>query len=137
MSARNSLIATALIMVFAASCASRAKVAENPTLPDSAFYRWCDAFQREDFNALYGLLSTETKKALSEKKTDPINNAEDLKKFWGPDMPRLKQMLKDAKIQIEFKFEDYARGTTVWPDGTVQTIDFRRENGEWKIDLST
>jgi hypothetical protein len=45
-------------------------------------------------------------------------------------------MLKDAKIQMEFKFEDYARGTTVWPDGTVQTIDFRRENGEWKIDLS-
>lgn len=131
-------VITALLLM--SSCASKthseASEESSPALPEHAFYQWCDAFQREDFEALYNLLSTETKETLRLANKDKIKNADDLRNFWNDDLPRLKKMIKGAEIRMEFKFEDRAHGTALWSDGMEQGIDFRRENGVWKIELS-
>jgi len=103
--------------------------------PQAVFYRLCDAYQRDDYDAAYDTFSAKMKKAMSEMPEGAIRNASDLKKAYEKRADEIKKMAKGATIGITLLFENYAQGVIEWSDGTTQTVVFAKENGLWKIDL--
>lgn len=103
--------------------------------PQAVFYRLCDAYQKDDYDAAYDTFSTKMKKAMSEMPEGAIRNATDLRKAYEKRADEIKKMAKGATIGITIMFENYAQGVITWGDGTTQTVLFTKENGAWKIDL--
>jgi len=125
------------LLLLPASCISSTKDAEKSRriYPEAAFDRLCEAYQREDYNAIYDCFSSESKRKLAESR-EGIKNAADYRMFISPAMDALKQKANGARIIITLKMGDYAQGIIRWSDGIEQDVWFTRENGIWKMDLA-
>lgn len=127
------LVSLALLLV---SCAATRQTEETRHgYPEAAFDKLCEAYMREDYQAVYNSFSSRSKKLLAESQ-DAIKDASGYRNLISPAIEELKRKANGAKIVITLKMEDYAQGIVKWSDGAEQDIWFTRENGVWKIDIA-
>jgi len=128
------LVSVCSVLCFA-SCRNSGPPKVSEALPEAAFFRLCDAYEREDYEAIYGTFSSESKKMLRNARGAKIKNADDLRAHLSPRIEEFKRLARGAQIAVMIKMEDYAEGVARWSSGAQQRIWFKREEGIWRIDI--